>query len=132
MPLMLQLEALWHLWGARRHVARSSAREIVSSLDATAAGRQRASATAVHAAYRKALGRLPGDACLVRAYGLARMLRRHGHAADLVIGVRFQDRIEKGHAWVEIDGVPFGEPDGKTEDYEEFLRTSTHREARHP
>ncbi len=132
MPLMLELEALWHVWGARMRIARSSAREIVSSLDATAAGRRRASTEAVHAAYRKATGRLPGDACLVRAYGLARMLRRHGHAADLVIGVRFREGIEQGHAWVEIDGLPFGEPAGKTEGYEEFLRTSVSREGRIP
>ena len=132
MRLMLELEALWHLWGARRRVARSSAREIVSSLDATSPGRRRASAAAVHRAYRRALGRLRGDACLVRAYGLARMLRHHGHDADLVIGVRFRGHLERGHAWVEIDGAPFGEPEGKTEDYEEFLRTPAREGERLP
>jgi len=58
--LMLELEALWHLWGARRRVARSSAREIVSSLDATSPGRRlRRRCTVPTAEHSDAFGATP-------------------------------------------------------------------------
>ncbi len=56
--------------------------------------------------------RIPGATCLVQALAAQVLLARHGHGAELRIGVaRATDGIE-AHAWLERDGEPiFGEPD---------------------
>jgi len=80
-------------------------------------------------AHRRAVyGPLSGGSstCLPRALGLTRLLRSHGHDAQLVVGVRPSDLprrgLEDGHAWVELHGEPVDEPRGKTASYHEFLR----------
>lgn len=45
------------------------------------------------------------DGCLPQALAGTAMLRRHGHVAELVIGVRNAPVFE-AHAWVEVAGVP--------------------------
>jgi hypothetical protein len=47
--------------------------------------------------------------CLPQAFCLRRLLRRHGIAADLKIGVARQDGALAAHAWVEREGRPVGE-----------------------
>lgn len=124
----LDLAALLGFRRARRVVARESVGRLVSHLEATAVGRRRAAVEDVVDAYRRAVhGRFGSTVtCLPRAFGLATLLRRHGHDAALVIGVRPEDigtrGLENGHAWVEIDGRPVDEPDGKVDAYQEFLR----------
>lgn len=50
---------------------------------------------------------VPGGAsCLVRSLALLGLLRRHGIAAQLRVGIgRTAPRLE-AHAWVEVDGAP--------------------------
>lgn len=49
--------------------------------------------------------RVPGaDTCLPQALAAVAMLRRWGHRADLVLGVRTAPVFE-AHAWVEVDGA---------------------------
>ncbi len=47
------------------------------------------------------------DTCLYRSCARYALLREHGVAAELVLGVRGQSGSIEGHAWVEVDGVPF-------------------------
>jgi hypothetical protein len=47
--------------------------------------------------------RLPGTTCLAEALAAHTMLRRHGHAPQLKVGVRDDGRLA-AHAWVECDG----------------------------
>ena len=49
--------------------------------------------------------RVPGTRCLVEALAAETMLRRHGHAATLKLGVRRGALKLDAHAWVECDGV---------------------------
>lgn len=44
--------------------------------------------------------------CLTRSLLLGWLLRRHGVACGLRIGVRLRDGAFSAHAWVECDGVP--------------------------
>ena len=49
----------------------------------------------------------PGaDTCLVRSLALLAVLRRHGMAAELRLGVAVSHPKLDAHAWVEVDGVP--------------------------
>ena len=55
--------------------------------------------------------RLPRRArCLSRSIVLRAALRRRGIDAELRIGVRKETQFE-AHAWVEVDGIPAGEPE---------------------
>ena len=47
--------------------------------------------------------------CLVRSLTLARVLRREGHDAYLVFGVRGDNGDMEGHCWVAVDGQPLTE-----------------------
>ena len=52
--------------------------------------------------------RWPGSTCLADALVVEAMLRRHGHAAVVKIGVKHPQSSERSleaHAWVECDGV---------------------------
>jgi hypothetical protein len=60
---------------------------------------------------------VPGARCLHRSLALMLWLRRRGVRADLRMGVRAQDGTVQGHAWVEWDGVPIGEPPSVREEY---------------
>ena len=124
----LRLQATLAHRRACRQVARESIGRLAERIGSAPVGASgRAVDDVVRAHARAVHGRLgPRDsACLERAFGLTILLRRHGHAATLVVGIR-PDRpggaIEEGHAWVELDGRPVAEPDGKTENYLEFLR----------
>ena len=124
MSVLLDLEATWNVLRSRRIVRVESVRGIVATIDTAGLGRGHAPREAVVRAHAKAfhgpVGRGRGT-CLERSFGLARLLRRHGHDAHLVIGVR-DGTLEDGHAWVELDGAPLGEPEGKIEQFREFLR----------
>ncbi|TKD04974.1 lasso peptide biosynthesis B2 protein [Polyangium fumosum] len=48
------------------------------------------------------------DTCLYRSLARFSLLRRAGHAARFVMGLSRPGEIE-GHAWVELDGAPYGE-----------------------
>ena len=55
-------------------------------------------------AIRSAARLVPGASCLPRALAAQLMLRRHGHAAQLRIGIaRTEDGALTGHAWVDSD-----------------------------
>lgn len=47
-----------------------------------------------------------GASCLVRSLALAGLLRRHGIAAELRLGVARTAPGLEAHAWVELDGRP--------------------------
>lgn len=47
---------------------------------------------------------VPGGSCLAQSLALAWMLRRHGLAATVRVGVRTAGGFD-AHAWVECDGV---------------------------
>jgi hypothetical protein len=48
------------------------------------------------------------DTCLYRSLARFSLLRRAGHEARFVMGLSRPGAIE-GHAWVELDGAPYGE-----------------------
>ncbi len=63
--------------------------------------------------------------CLPRSLALQRMLARRGIASELRIGVRKESNGAGGiaaHAWVEVDGVPLGEPQAIEERFQKLLR----------
>lgn len=65
-------------------------------------------AWAVAAAGRRMPG---GSGCLVQALAAQALLARHGHAAELRIGVARAGEGINAHAWLERDGQPlFGHP----------------------
>ena len=49
--------------------------------------------------------------CLERSLTIQRLMRRHGHQANLQIGAGKEGAELIAHAWVEVDGVPVGEPE---------------------
>lgn len=53
--------------------------------------------------------RLLPDTCLYRALARYAVLRRAGHPARFVMGLRPAAPEIVGHAWVELDGAPVGE-----------------------
>lgn len=53
--------------------------------------------------------RIGPDTCLYRALSRYALLQRSGHAPRFVMGVDEHDPAD-GHAWVELEGVPFLEP----------------------
>ncbi|MFO0761460.1 MAG: lasso peptide biosynthesis B2 protein [Byssovorax sp.] len=55
------------------------------------------------------LGRIP-DTCLYRSLARYAILRHAGHPARFVMGLRPSEPEIVGHAWVELDGRPVGEP----------------------
>ena len=61
--------------------------------------------------------RVPGTRCLVEALAAEIMLRRHGHAATLKLGVRLDALKLDAHAWVECDGVAVIGASSRLEEY---------------
>ena len=56
--------------------------------------------------------RIPGATCLVQALAAQVLLARHGHVAELRIGVAPATEGISAHAWLERNGEPiFGAPD---------------------
>jgi len=65
-----------------------------------------AEATRIVWAVRAAGSRMPGRTCLVEALTADAMLRRHGYAPALKIGVRRGSLVSlDAHAWVECEGT---------------------------
>lgn len=66
----------------------------------------------MHESVRLAARLLPGRvACLPRSIVLSDMLRRRGHAANVVLGVNKAGGTLSSHAWVEVAGAMVGEPE---------------------
>ena len=55
-------------------------------------------------ATQAACRRVPGATCLVSSLALQRMLSRHGHDAELHIGVARKDAAFTAHAWIVCEG----------------------------
>lgn len=55
--------------------------------------------------------------CLERSLLLYRLLSKHHDDAQIVTGVRRGEGQWQGHAWVLVDGRPFGEPAANVEDF---------------
>ena len=53
--------------------------------------------------------RLSPASCLPRSTALRRLLRWHGHPAELRLGVRRENGRTLGHAWVEVEGTVVGD-----------------------
>lgn len=53
--------------------------------------------------------RVVPDTCLYRSLARYALLRRAGHPARFVMGLNPRAADILGHAWVELDGAPFGE-----------------------
>ena len=53
--------------------------------------------------------------CLHRSFVLARLLRRAGGRADVVLGLKGEPF--QGHAWVEIDGVIINDDEERVREY---------------
>lgn len=70
-------------------------------------------------ASRRAVGRLcPLNTCLTRSVVLYRLLKSYDGVV-IHFGFRRRDGALEGHAWVTVDGVAVGEPDGALDGYSE-------------
>ncbi len=79
---------------------------------------QRVVGTALLAS-RRAVGRLcPLNSCLTRSVVLYRLLASY-EGVEIHYGFRRRDGALEGHAWVTVDGVAVGEPDGALGGYAE-------------
>jgi hypothetical protein len=60
----------------------------------------------------RGIARLPwvSNTCLYRAMARYALLRRVGADAAFVMGLPAEEVDANGHAWVELEGVPFEEP----------------------
>ncbi len=102
------------LWGM---VARRSLPELLAALTPAEAPQKPAPRDAVDEALTRAerlFARAPlvPDTCLYRSLARYALLCRAGHPARFVMGIEPQadPRAEiRGHAWVELDGVPYAE-----------------------
>jgi hypothetical protein len=56
-----------------------------------------------------------GSTCLYRAIARYAVLRANGLDATFVMGVNARGLKEDGHAWVEVEGEPFVEPNDVTQ-----------------
>jgi hypothetical protein len=107
----LALEALGLVAAARLALALAPLGAARRLLAAVPVGRgpargRRHGAAEIGRAVGRASRALPGTACLSRALAAERLLRRHGHPAELRVGLapRRGGGIE-GHAWVEVGGA---------------------------
>jgi hypothetical protein len=64
----------------------------------------------------RGVARLPWvpSTCLYRALARYALLRRHGVPAVFVMGLGAEGVKGNGHAWIELEGLPFEEPDDVT------------------
>lgn len=64
-------------------------------------------------AVQAACRRIPGSTCLVSSLALQRVLSRHGHVAELQIGVARNGAAFAAHAWIVCEGEVYdsGGPD---------------------
>ena len=83
-------------------------RKLLSGI-ATGPARGRMDAPACLRAVGRAAHLVPGSRCLARSLATECLLRRHGHAAALRLGVRFGDDGElQAHVWIESGGAIAG------------------------
>ena len=103
--------------GLARRIRRNSLSAILGDIEA-AASRARGAPRSPDPTFLLALragesivsrARVAPNTCLYRALGRYALFRRHGHRAVFVMGLRSDADGGEGHAWVELDGVPFGE-----------------------
>lgn len=73
-------------------------------------------------ALKRVGGRLPGVACLTRALALRWWMRRHGLAAEMVIGVAAARNAPESHAWVEVNRQPVDETMPTVQRFREIQR----------
>jgi hypothetical protein len=61
----------------------------------------------------RGIARLPWvmSTCLYKALGRYALLRKIGLDAAFVMGVAAEGVSDNGHAWIEVEGRPFEEPD---------------------
>jgi hypothetical protein len=70
-------------------------------------------------ASRRAVARIcPLNSCLTRSVVLHRLLASYD-GVEVHYGFRRRDGALEGHAWVTVDGVALGEPDGALDGYTE-------------
>lgn len=96
----------------------------------SAAGRARRSPAALADRVRRWLahGRGPWAAsCLTHAVVLYAMLRQHGYAPRLHVGVHGAARDFRAHAWVTLDARPLLEPAAAVAHYRELMVHGGHR-----
>jgi hypothetical protein len=94
-------------WGGYRLVGRRLGGE---DRTGAAGGRDAGAADRLARLFRRAAARTPVSApCLTRSLALARLLRLHGLAAEIRIGLRRAGGRLAGHAWVEHHGALVGD-----------------------
>lgn len=99
--LRLSLPVLLRLWSLDRLVMRLARRRSPAPL-------AEVSAALTTAERWVSASRVVPDTCLYRALARFALFARHGHAAAFVVAVVNADP-ETAHAWVELDGAPWGE-----------------------
>ncbi len=114
----LLFEAWCRLAGAAMRLRFAPRRTVAEALAEAASPMRRRAAAASSSQLALAVSRAAAHhllpmTCLPRSLALQRMLRSRGVAAELRIGVRKEPVAGGGiaaHAWIEVDGVPLGEP----------------------
>lgn len=108
-PLLPRISAALGAVRATRAFRRRALMELVSRSAAPSAGAVSAEPLArTYAAFDAVLPWVPFEGqCLQRAYMLSRHLRRQGHAADWILGVRTWPFL--AHAWVQAGSVVVGD-----------------------
>lgn len=107
LPILAGMLRLFGVFRTRRWLERAS----------TQAGIRRADTDDLHRAERLAqLAEIAGRrgaltiTCLRQALMVYWRLRRRGFAPELKIGMRSQDGVVDGHAWVELEGMALNQP----------------------
>jgi hypothetical protein len=71
---------------------------------------------------RRFPARAPGN-CLERSLGAYRLLCEAGADPEVVVGIRRRGSHEiEGHVWLQVEGRPFGEPQGALDGYVTVVR----------
>lgn len=126
----LLFEAWWRLVAAAMRLRLAPRQAVTEALaEATSpVGRHESAGTAPSqvalAVSRAAAHHVLPMTCLPRALALQRMLRARGIAAQLRIGVRKESTDVGGiaaHAWIEVAGVPLGEPQAIEERFQTLV-----------
>jgi len=118
--LRLHLMAVVHALRVRRELDRKSSLLSVSVHRKLARPlSQRVVDTALLASRRAVVRFCPLNSCLTRSVVLYRLLASHEGVA-IHYGFRRRDGALEGHAWVTVDGVAVGEPDGARDGYVEM------------
>jgi hypothetical protein len=125
------LEAWWRLLGAALRLRLAPGRTIEEALGRAGEGAGSAgdpsstfAAQIAVAVSRAAAHHLIPMTCLPRSLALQRMLAARGIPAELRIGVRKEPSgggAIAAHAWIEVGGVPVGEPEAIEERFQPFL-----------